>query len=92
MSVPAAYLAVIVIWSTTPLAIQWSSIGVGYEFGIAMRMLIGLFALLLIVRLRGLPLYWNRHARHVYLCGELRVRHLCAALNSLYARDKPLAV
>ena len=24
MSVPAAYIAVILIWSTTPLAIQWS--------------------------------------------------------------------
>ncbi|HHH47726.1 MAG TPA: EamA family transporter, partial [Gammaproteobacteria bacterium] len=25
MSVPAAYLGVILIWATTPLAIQWSS-------------------------------------------------------------------
>ena len=73
MSVPAAYLTVIIIWSTTPLAIQWSSIGVGYEFGIAMRMLVGLFALMLIVRLRGLPLPWNRHARHVYLVSGLSI-------------------
>ena len=73
MSVPAAYLTVIVIWSTTPLTIQWSSIGVGYEFGIAMRMLVGLFALLLIVRLRGLPLPWNRHARQVYLVSGLTI-------------------
>ena len=73
MSVPAAYLTVIVIWSTTPLAIQWSSIGVGYEFGIATRMLVGLFALLLIVRLRGLPLPWNRHARQVYLVSGLSI-------------------
>ena len=67
MSVPAAYLTVIIIWSTTPLAIQWSGIGVGYEFGVAARMLIGLLALLLIVRLKGLPLPWNIHARNVYL-------------------------
>ena len=71
MSVPAAYLTVIVIWSTTPLAIQWSSIGVGYEFGVAARMLIGLLALLLIIRLRGLPLPWSRHARTVYLVSGL---------------------
>jgi drug/metabolite transporter (DMT)-like permease len=64
---------VIVIWSTTPLAIQWSSIGVGYEFGIAMRMLAGLFALLLLVRLRGLPLPWNGHARQVYLVSGLSI-------------------
>lgn len=67
MSVPAAYLTVIIIWSTTPLAIQWSGIGVGYEFGVAARMLIGLMALLLIIRLKRLPLPWNTHARNVYL-------------------------
>ena len=67
MSVPSAYLTVIIIWSTTPLAIQWSGIGVGYEFGVAARMLIGLLALLLIIRLRKLPLPWDGHARNVYL-------------------------
>ena len=67
MSVPAAYMTVILIWSTTPLAIQWSSIGVGYEFGVAARMSIGLLALLMILRLRRIPLPWNGHARSVYL-------------------------
>jgi drug/metabolite transporter (DMT)-like permease len=67
MSVPSAYLTVIIIWSTTPLAIQWSGVGVGYEFGVAARMLIGLLALLLIIRLRKLPLPWHGHARNVYL-------------------------
>ena len=67
MSVPAAYLTVIIIWSTTPLAIKWSGVGVGYEFGVAARMLIGLLALLLIIRVRKLPLPWNEHARNVYL-------------------------
>jgi len=67
VSVPAAYLTVIIIWSTTPLTIQWSGMGVGYEFGVAARMLIGLLALLLIIRLRRLPLPWHLHARNVYL-------------------------
>ena len=70
MSIPAAYMAVILIWSTTPLGIQWSSAGVGYEFGLAVRMFIGMIALLLIVRLRHLPFPWDRHAKYVYLaCG-----------------------
>ena len=73
MPVPAAYLTVIVIWSTTPLAIQWSGAGVGYEFGVAARMLIGLLALLLIVRLKGLALPWHRHARQVYLVSGLSI-------------------
>lgn len=73
MSVPAAYLTVILIWSTTPLAIQWSGIGVGYEFGVAARMVIGLLALLLMIRIRGLELPWNSHARSVYLVSGLSI-------------------
>jgi drug/metabolite transporter (DMT)-like permease len=73
VTVPAAYLTVIIIWSTTPLAIQWSGIGVGYEFGVAARMVIGLLALLLLIRLRGLPLPWNIHARKVYLVSGLSI-------------------
>ena len=73
MPVPAAYLTVIIIWSTTPLAIQWSGIGVGYEFGVAARMLIGLLALLLIVRLKGMPLPWNRHACAVYAVSGISI-------------------
>ena len=73
MPVPAAYLTVIIIWSTTPLSIQWSGIGVGYEFGVAARMLIGLLALLLIVRLKGMPLPWNRHSRMVYAVSGISI-------------------
>jgi drug/metabolite transporter (DMT)-like permease len=69
MPVPAAYLTVVLIWSTTPLAIQWSGAGVGYEFGVAARMVIGLLALLVVVHLKRLALPWDRHARHVYLVG-----------------------
>lgn len=73
MSVPAAYLTVIVIWSTTPLAIQWSGADAGYEFGVAARMLIGLLALLLIMRLKRLPLPRNPHARNVYLVSGVSI-------------------
>ncbi|MBU2479196.1 MAG: EamA family transporter, partial [Gammaproteobacteria bacterium] len=41
MSMPAAFLGVILIWSTTPLAIQWSSEGGGFLFGVAARMWLG---------------------------------------------------
>ncbi|MBI3773460.1 MAG: DMT family transporter [Gammaproteobacteria bacterium] len=67
MSVPAAYLGVILIWSTTPLAIQWSSSGVGFMFGLTARMTLGavLCALLLLV-LRQ-PIAWHDAARRTYL-------------------------
>ena len=41
MSVPAAYLGIILIWSTTPLAVKWSGEGPGYLFGVTARMVIG---------------------------------------------------
>ncbi len=41
MSVPAAYLGIILIWSTTPLAIQWSTQGAGFAFAVFARMLVG---------------------------------------------------
>ena len=34
MSVPAAYLAVVLIWSTTPLAVKWSGEGPGFLLGL----------------------------------------------------------
>ena len=64
MSIPLAYLTVVAIWSTTPLAIQWSALGTGFAFAVMARMLIGVcLALVLLVVWRvGLPLH--RQARH----------------------------
>lgn len=71
MSVPAAYIIVILVWSTTPLGIKWSGVEVGYEFGVAMRMLIGLFALAIVARLWKLSVPWDKTARRVYLVSGL---------------------
>lgn len=71
MPILAAYLTVIIIWSTTPLGIQWSGNEVGFEFGVALRMVIGLSILLLIVKVSRLPLPWDRHHLQVYLAGGI---------------------
>ncbi len=42
MPVPVAYLAIILIWSTTPLTIQWSTQGVDFALAVLGRMSIGL--------------------------------------------------
>lgn len=81
MAIPASYLAVILIWSTTPLGIQWSGEEVGYQFGVAARMVIGLFLLLLIVWQQKLPLPFDRHARRVYLLGGISI---FIAMSSVY--------
>ena len=71
MSVPAAYLGIILIWSTTPLAVQWSTQGAGFAFAVFARMAIGLAlaALLIAVWRVGFPLH--ARARRSYLAGGL---------------------
>lgn len=71
MPLALAYTIVILIWSTTPLAIRWSSIGGGFTFAVMARMLIGLalsLALIAVWRI-GLPLH--ARARRSYLAGGL---------------------
>lgn len=67
MSVPAAYLGVMLVWATTPLAIQWSAQGGGFLFGVAARMVIGALVCLLLMFILRVPLPWHRRARHTYL-------------------------
>jgi drug/metabolite transporter (DMT)-like permease len=69
MAIPAIYIGVVLLWSTTPLAIQWSSEGWGFLFGVSGRMVLGalMCAVLLQVLKPGLP--WSREARHTYLAG-----------------------
>ena len=59
MPVPVAYLLVVAIWSTTPLAIKWSTNGVNFLFGVTSRMCIGvvLASLLCAVFRIGMPLH-----------------------------------
>lgn len=71
MSVPISYITVILIWSTTPLAIQWSGHGVGYQFGVAARMLVGLIALSIVLRVMKIDFPWHKKARAVYLVSGL---------------------
>ena len=73
MSVPAAYLGVILIWSTTPLTIQWSGAGGGWLFGVASRMVLGALAGLLLAVLLRHPLPVHRAARRVYLAAGLGI-------------------
>jgi len=46
------FITVVAIWSTTPLAIQWSTLGSSFNFAVASRMFIGLFICLLILLIK----------------------------------------
>ncbi len=94
MSVPAAYIGVILLWSTTPLAVQWSSGGWGFLFGVTGRMVLGALAaaVLLQVLKPGLP--WHRDARRNYLVGALGIygAMLCVYWGSQYIESNLVAI
>jgi drug/metabolite transporter (DMT)-like permease len=73
MRIPLAYLSIILLWATTPLAIKWSSEGPGYLFGVTGRMAIGTVCLALILILSKQRLTWHRKALLTYLAVALQI-------------------
>lgn len=68
-----AYLGVVIIWSTTPLAIKWSAEDVSYVFGVTSRMSIGAVCLLVLMLLARQPLRLHRAAWLTYLAVALQL-------------------
>lgn len=81
MSIPAAFAGVVLIWSTTPLAIKWSSEGSGFLFSVSSRMTLGaLLCIVLLVSLRQrIPLH--KRAQQTYMAAGLG---LYAAMLAVY--------
>ena len=73
MSVPAAYIAVILIWSTTPLAVKWSGQDAGYLFGVVARMGIGALVCVVILAFLRQSLYWHKRAVLTYFAASIGV-------------------
>ncbi|MEM7027591.1 MAG: EamA family transporter [Pseudomonadota bacterium] len=70
--VKATYLSVIVIWSTTPLAIKWS-IEPGVLFGLMSRLSIGLLVLIVFFAITGQKLKFNRVTSLAYLTAGIGI-------------------
>lgn len=73
MALPAAFLGVILIWSTTPLAIKWSGDGPGFLFGAMSRMTLSLPLCLLLLWLLRQPLRRDFSAWRVYTIAGVQV-------------------
>lgn len=73
-TVPAAFVLLIVIWSTTPLTIKWSAAGSSFVFGAATRMSLGLCVAWVLIAVMRVPVRLDRRALLAY----------CAAALSLY--------
>lgn len=73
MRIYLAYISVILLWATTPLAIKWSIEGPGFLFGVTARMAIGLVCLLLVQALSKQSLTWHRKALKTYLAVAVQI-------------------
>ncbi|QDF77150.1 DMT family transporter [Shewanella marisflavi] len=64
--VPVSFMAVVLIWSTTPLGIVWSSETVHPTMAVLLRMVIALLIGGLIILFSNIRLPWNRTAFKLY--------------------------
>ena len=100
--ISAAYLGVIAIWSTTPLGIQWSTLGSSFAFAVMVRMLIGWAICVAVLRLARMALPQDGNARKLYavsglsmfsamLCTYWGAQHIPSGLISVIFGLSPLA-
>ncbi|VAW56383.1 Permease of the drug/metabolite transporter (DMT) superfamily [hydrothermal vent metagenome] len=68
-----AFITVIFIWTTTPVAIKWSGEGVSYLFGILVRMGIGAIVALILVLLKYKTLPMSTAARKMYIASAFGI-------------------
>jgi len=73
MRIALAYISIILLWATTPLAIKWSGDGPGFIFGAGSRMTIGVVCMLLLLMLRRKRLPSHRKAKITYLAVSIQM-------------------
>ncbi len=94
MSVSVAYLAVLLIWSTTPLGIVWSSESISPSMAVLLRMLIALLLGVILIKVRRINLPWHSNALKLYsfsslgifggmMCSYLAAQYLSSGIISL---------
>lgn len=73
MRIALAYISIILLWATTPLAIKWSGEGPGFIFGAGSRMIIGVICMLLLLLIRRKRLPSHRKAKMTYLAVSVQI-------------------
>lgn len=73
LQITTGFIVVMLIWSTTPVAIKWSVDGPGFLFGVTARMVIGVLLMLLIVYLKKVVLPWHRQAVFTYIAAGMGI-------------------
>jgi len=73
MQVSIAYLAVLLIWSTTPLGIVWSSESISPSLAVLLRMVIALILGSAIIYIKRIHLPWHNQAVRLYSYSALGI-------------------
>ncbi len=73
MRIALAYITVVLLWSTTPLAIKWSGEGPGFLFAVTGRMAIGMFCLIFVLAVLRRSLVWHKKACFTYLAVAVQI-------------------
>lgn len=73
MKVPLAYLAVVIIWSTTPLGIVWSSESVEPTLAVLLRMVIAWLIGLVILIVSTVRVPWHGQALKLYIYSAIGI-------------------
>lgn len=71
MQVPGAYILVVLIWSTTPLAIHWSNSSLSFVAAISARMVIAAVCCFALLKILRQPLVTHRRDWLVYIASAL---------------------
>ncbi len=73
MAIKLAFIGVIIIWSTTPLAIKWSNGEMGFLFGVTMRMILGCVVAGFLVTVLRHPFSLSTRSLKAYLVSGLGI-------------------
>ena len=73
MQVSIAYIAVLLIWSTTPLGIVWSSETINPTMAVLLRMVIAVILGSMIIFIRNIELPWHKQAIRLYAFSALGI-------------------
>ncbi len=73
LKVLLAFIVVMLIWSTTPLTIKWSSDGPSFIFGVTARMVLGAVLMLMIARVKRIPIPLHGQAIRTYIAAGIGI-------------------
>lgn len=73
MRIALAYIFIILLWATTPLAIKWSADGSSFIFGVTARMSIGLVCIFFMLLLTRQRLPWHSKAKQTYFAVAVQI-------------------